>query len=858
MKVRFTLALILIVLAVSLSSYAQGGELPNSNGSFSIVSYKNGELTLIAEPDVFLFAVRLVTGDREVPFVAVRNITGSMYMQNGAIAKPGSQLGLNKGIHLKEGALLVCTFAENGADIPDPKDVEQIVILCGSEDDLMWYDFTGGKWLDEGAPADSADLLNAGEVTAAPEHEDCLAEEPAVLWSGVYEFTVANGQATLLRYNGDEYASKAVIPDQVEGCRVIAVGDSAFENCSNLTSVTIPDSVIAIGDRAFYDCTQLAGLIFPESILSIGDGAFYGCKGLTEITIPNSVHSLGASAFSRCAGLTEVVLPDGLALLNTEVFFYCSNLKAVTIPDRVHTIARTSFQGCSSLTSITIPEGVSSIGSFAFAYCSRLAEITIPDSVTRIGANAFTGCSELKNFTIPAGVTEIEDGLLKECTQLSSVFIPDGVSSIGLYAFYQAGLTSVAIPGSVESISGGAFAACEKLAQIELAPENTTFELVDGILYNSAKESLVAYINNMADSNCSILDGTRSIGYSAFYNAPNLTAVTIPDSVTFIGEAAFAGCNELVSAHIPGGVSAIERAVFDGCLKLAGVNIPEGVVSIGNTAFRNCRELGAVVIPGSVETIGSWAFENCEKLAGVTFLGDAVQIDKTAFSQCKGLSITAYEGSSAAQYAEENGIPCVVMERQPLEEQQTAITEAVNPALQQEPLSSEAPDILESSCILTITDVAIADLSSFKIKAIQYVDENGAEATMPLDLNNWFQNATVRGIMMPANTSIIMEMGGSGITAQMAFTLAEGSALEVTFAVEGTEYIILVGPGKRLVVEKTGDGHYLLLPNETAVLASAAADAAENTVSFVEALTFGITSQASEARCPLKPVSCRS
>ncbi len=163
-----------------------------------------------------------------------------------------------------------------------------------------------------------------------------------------------------------------IIPDSVT-----SIGDSAFEDCSSLQSVTIPNSVTRIGDNAFNDCKSLQSVTIPDSVTSIGDSAFVYCSSLQSVNIPDSVTSIGDSAFSVCL-----------------------SLHSVTIPNSVTRIGDSAFSWCSSLHSVTIPNSVTSIGDYAFTFCSSLQSVTIPDSVTSIGDSAFSHCSSLQSIFI--------------------------------------------------------------------------------------------------------------------------------------------------------------------------------------------------------------------------------------------------------------------------------------------------------------------------------------------------------------------------------------------------------------------------------------------------------------------------
>ena len=321
----------------------------------------------------------------------------------------------------------------------------------------------------------------------------------------------------------------------IDGC-VTSIGNNAFYNCTELTSITIPNSVTSIGNDAFYNCTGLTSITIPNSVTSIGNNAFYNCTGLTSITIPNSVTSIGDGAFSSCSGLTNVSIPNSVTSIGNNAFYNCKGLTSVTIPNSVTSIGNSAFSGCTGLTSVTIGNSVTSIGERAFHSCTGLTSITLPNSVISIEEYTFYGCTSLNSITIPNSVTSIGNCAFYNCTGLTSVTIPNSVTSIGNSTFFGcAGLTSIIIPNSVTSIGERAFHSCTGLTSITLP------------------------------------NSVISIEEDTFYGCTSLNSITIPNSVTSIGDWAFFNCTKLSSVTISNSVSSIGQGTFFGCAKLRTV-----------------------------------------------------------------------------------------------------------------------------------------------------------------------------------------------------------------------------------------------------------------------------------------------
>ena len=416
---------------------------------------------------------------------------------------------------------------------------------------------------------------------------------------------------------------------------MIKIGRKAFEGCSKLlqthndlkyvdkwvigcesgiTEVKWLQDTAGIAGGAFENCTGLTNIVIPEGVKCIGVYGFSGCSNLTSIQIPNSVTEIGSSAFEGCSSLTNIQIPDSVTEIGYSAFEGCSSLTSIKLPDGVITIDWSTFSGCCNLTSIQIPNGVTEIGNYAFAGCSRLNNIQIPDGVTRIGSFAFEGCSSLTSIRIPDRVTTIGGGVFKDCFNLISVDIPKGMTFIRDGAFencYQ--LSDLVIPENVIQIGVNAFCGCAKLIQ-----QHNGLEYVGKWVVGA--ESDIAELILRQD--------TIGIANNAFYYFIGLTSVTIPEGVKYIGDCAFMGCRNLTNIHIPEGVTSIPYSTFRECSSLTTIVIPNSVTYLGPSVFMNCKDLVSVELPVGI-TENLWgAFNGCDSLTDVYYRGTQSEWDE--------------------------------------------------------------------------------------------------------------------------------------------------------------------------------------------------------------------------------------
>ncbi len=466
---------------------------------------------------------------------------------------------------------------------------------------------------------------------------------------------------------------------------ITSIGSRVFENCTSLTSITIPNSVTRIDSRAFSDCTSLTSITIPNSVTRIDSRAFSDCTSLTSITIPDSVTRIGEFTFSGCESLKSITIPDGIEWICQHTFARCTSLTSVIIPDSVTSIDTSAFSDCTSLKSITIPDSVTSIDSSAFKDCKSLTSIKIPDSVTSIESSTFENCTSLTSIKIPDSVTSIESSTFENCTSLTSIAIPNSVTSIESSAFYGCkSLTSVTIPDSVTSIGDYTFDYCTSLASVTI-PDSVT-RIGEGAFGSTSLTSItipdgVTSIGDYTFASCTSLtsitipDSVTSIGEGAFRDCTNLTSITIPDSVASIEKRAFRDCTNLTSITIPDSIASIGESTFENCTSLTSITIPNSVTSIGDYTFNNCKSLTIITIPDSVTSIGDYTFRNCTSLTSITIPDSVTSIGECAFMYCENLTIYGYKNTAAEEYALNNGFGFInLAEERTLTDKATSIS----------------------------------------------------------------------------------------------------------------------------------------------------------------------------------------
>ena len=498
------------------------------------------------------------------------------------------------------------------------------------------------------------------------------------------------GDEAIVTYKGNsynsynEYSGSVVIPEKVnyngKVYNVTNIGQSAFENCSDLTNVTLGNSVLNIEKWAFYGCSSLTSITIPNSVTSIGSSAFNGCSELNSVTIGNSVTNIGSSAFYNCSNLKTVINFSSLSISryssnNGYVGYYADNIiiapngsiegdcvfskldgnnilrkyigndTELTLPANYkgenYVIGNSAFSGCSSLARVTIPNSVTSIGNSAFFGCTALSNIEIPSSVTSIGDNAFDNTLWYKkqdDCVVYAGnILYKYKGNMPDNTEIT---IKDGVTCIKYNAFKgYAGMTKIAIPNSVTNIEYSAFEGCAGLTEVFIP--NSVVEIGSHAFYGCTGLKLLHIEDGSESLNCVLSNNSYPFHYEDYFFMDS------PIEYMYIGRnlknftfsySSGQWRKTLKKAKIGKGMTTITKSLFDGCYNLSSVEfsnnvkfmeygvfhstaltdvtLPNGLISIGRASFTSSK-LENVKIPCSVTNVGINAFSDCAYLKSV-------------------------------------------------------------------------------------------------------------------------------------------------------------------------------------------------------------------------------------------------
>ena len=485
----------------------------------------------------------------------------------------------------------------------------------------------------------------------------------------IYTYTLDDAnRATITGYSGN--ATALYIPDEIDGHEVVAIGDRAFQNRTDLRTVMIPDSVTEIEAYSFNNCTNLSNVTLSKSLKYMGGRAFGSCEKITQIEIPKSLDNCGNSGyasyhgpFGACSGLKKITFEEGATEVSNGLFRGCTGLEEINIPDGVTKIESSSFEDCINLVSVNISDSVIKIENEAFAGCEKIESINIPDSVTEIGESTFANCSKLSNVKLSKNLEYMGGRAFGSCEKITQIEIPKSLDNCGNsgYASYHgpfgacSGLKKITFEEGTTEISSGLFRGCTGLEEINIPNsvteiESSSFEDCINLVSVNIPDSVIK-IGNEAFAGCkkiesiNIPDSVTEIGGSTFANCSKLSNVKLSKNLEYMGGRAFGSCEKITQIEIPKSLDncgnsgyASYHGPFGACSGLKKIIFEEGTKEISNNLFRGCTGLEEISIPASVIKIERYTFADCTNLKNVYFSNGVKNVENNAFTNCTSLT----------------------------------------------------------------------------------------------------------------------------------------------------------------------------------------------------------------------------
>lgn len=414
-------------------------------------------------------------------------------------------------------------------------------------------------------------------------------------------------------FRGCQKLTNIVIPESVS-----SIGNQCFDTCSIIERIDIPGNVQVLSQNCFSNCQKLSYINIPYGVTTINNYCFNNCKSLTSIVIPDSVTSLGTYCFQGCNLLNNIVLSNGLTELPNYCFNNCSSLELIDIPQNIKKIGNNCFESCTSLASITIPETVTSLGTYCFNKCTGLISAYIYPNIYSLPNGVFSGCSSLTTVELPSTMHTFNQYCFSSCTSLEIAPINEKIRIIGDQCFANClSLTRVNIHSEVSSIGSGIFNGCEDL-DINVDSNNGYFSSVDGVLFNKNGTQLKEFRKSKKIQNYQIPSGVTTLNNYCFHGCKALTSITIPDTVTSLGEYCFYNCSSLESIELPNSITTMGTRCFANCTNITTFNVPSGVTALISYCFSGCTALKSITVHDAIKSFGDYCFENCSSLTSIT------------------------------------------------------------------------------------------------------------------------------------------------------------------------------------------------------------------------------------------------
>ena len=359
--------------------------------------------------------------------------------------------------------------------------------------------------------------------------------------------------------------------------------------------------------------------LLSSGVLKVEDGVLY-------TVFANDLPSIGESPLAEyLAG--DLVLPSDGSVVSLGTNYD---------DEENETNGKYAFYSCTELTGIYIPDSITTIGTMAFASCTKLTHVAIPNTVNDIGVGAFFYCTNLQSVQLPNNLKTIRGGTFMY-TGLKHFTIPDSVTTMGTWAIAVNNFETLTIGSGLKNVTGVLLDE-GTVNNIYVSSGNTTFKVIDNVLYSMDGKTLIKYGNANSSSHFTVPSTVEEIADCAFWKCESLYSITIPDSVTRIGVSAFSGCTNLNNVELSNNLTTLDKNAFRECKSLTNITIPKSLTVIGDWAFYRCDNLTTVSFEAdTLQKIGEWAFCDCLSLKNFQIPKSVTAIGEYAFYNCPAL-----------------------------------------------------------------------------------------------------------------------------------------------------------------------------------------------------------------------------
>ena len=427
-------------------------------------------------------------------------------------------------------------FKENG---PNQHNTDYEVVYTGSMQNAQFEDDTFTYIVID---ADNNYVQILGIKEGVTLNADLTLPEKVSYMDNEYTVTEIGGGV----FNEHSELTNITLPDTLK-----KIGNGAFANCTGLMDLTLPAAVEIIGNSAFYKCTNLQNVVFPNNLTEIGSTAFFSCAIKNIDLSVTRLNKIDERAFYSCKDLESVKLPDCLTTLNGNAFLECAKLESINLPKDLTTMGKDVFNNCTSLAKVDCPPDMvlTELPDYTFAGCINLSEITLPVSIKKIGWSAFNNCGKLQNFTLPAELEELASYAFYFCSGLcgGTLDLPSTVTKIDSSTFDKCDIERLNIDknNSLQTLGNGAFngvalvvcfdrSTYEKVHRVAVAPTEVRmmYDIADVLLEPASigdqiytgeeiKPEVKLYVEENGEEHFFELDRDYTVAYE---NNINITA----------------------------------------------------------------------------------------------------------------------------------------------------------------------------------------------------------------------------------------------------------------------------------------------------------------------------------------------